>query len=84
MNFTIKEDIQEKKIVQSVFDKNNGDDETYKKYISDTEEAKNLIMTDFLQSKFKTYDDVTGWFVENYNGIICFKLAKIPKKIVSL
>lgn len=66
MNFTIKEDIQEKKIVQSVFDKNNGDDETYKKYISDTEEAKNLIMTDFLQSKFKTYDDVTGWFVENY------------------
>lgn len=66
MNFTIKKDIQETKIVQSVFDKNNGNDETYKKYISDTEEAKNLIMTDFLQSEFKTYDDVTKWFVENY------------------
>lgn len=66
MNFTIKKDIQETKIVQSVIDKNNGNDEKYKKYINDTEEAKNLIMTDFLQSKFKTYDDVTRWFVENY------------------
>lgn len=66
MNFTERDDIIEKPIIDSIKDKNSGDSETYNKYISDTEEAKNLINTDFMQTEFKSYNDVTQWFVDNY------------------
>lgn len=66
MNFTERDDLIEKPIIDSVKDKNNGGSETYNKYISDTEEAKNLINTDFMQTEFKSYNDVTQWFVNNY------------------